>query len=156
MKAKLALAVFLVAVLALVGVGCGGTGKVTGGGWFTNTANGDTFGNRITFGFNAQYNVEDDTFKGQFQLNDHDAKTNIHGEFDSMPITGIWGGVCTIKGESVVSGDILDFYVIFLDAGEPGPSLGDTIAVYIGEWPMSWVYQYNGALEGGNIKGHTK
>ena len=150
MKAKLALAVFLVAVLALTGVGC--TSKVTGGGWFINTAPGDSLEHRITFGFNAQLvDVEDGTVKGQFQLIDHDAKTNIHGTFESMTLAGEWAGVCMVKGEGMVDGEYLPFTLHVIDIGEPAPGPGDIVHIEIGE-PV--LYVYSGNLGGGNIQAH--
>ena len=150
MKAKLALVILLVAVVALVGVGC----KATGGGWFTNMAVGETYGNRITFGFNAHLDVEDLTVKGQLQLIDHDAKTNIHGTFDSMTTAGEWVGTCIVKGEGMVNGDGPHPLKLFcVDAGEPGPGAGDLVDIYIGE-SSPWLYHYTGFLEGGNIQVH--
>jgi len=157
MKAKLALIVALVAVLALAGVGCDTGAKVTGGGWFNDSMNGvydsatDTWsGNRVNFGFNAQVDKNGEV-KGQFQLIDHDANINLHGTFDHMDILGLWGGVCVVKGIGSVNGEDVPFELSCIDAGEPGPSAGDMVAV--------WVYAdsplfYSGYLEGGNVQVH--
>jgi len=155
MKAKLALVALLVAVLALTGVGCS---KANGGGWFTNTASGNDwgYGHRITFGFNAQYDDEDGTVKGQFQLIDHDAKINLHGTFDSTETMGWFdfGGLCVVKGKADVNGEEIPFEVTYADNGEPGVDARDSIQVYVGE-AYPWLYCYIGdPIGGGNIQYH--
>ena len=169
MKAKLALAVLLVAVLAMVGAGC----KTTGGGWFNDVDDG-----KVTFGFNAQ-STDGDTdapppqpppgwetmaAKGQFQMVVHDTKTRMHGTF-----TGTWvssqtggesyfGGTCSVNGEAPEP-----FFIQCRDLGEPGFSEGDQIIIVIGtDDPGAWVLDpssyllYSGTLGGGNIQVHKK
>lgn len=174
MKAKLALAVFLVAVLALTGVGCS---KTTGGGWFINESPiGDAEGHKITFGFNAQPTGDGDgdgdffglgngevEAKGQIQIIDHDAKTNIHGTFTGT-YTGslfdmgtdegyaVFYGVCSVEGEEV------PFWVEFSDNmvfdSDVGPV--DFVFVNIGTdvYPNPGEIQYSGVIQGGNINIH--
>ncbi len=159
MKAKLALVVLLVAVLALGGVGCN---KATGGGWFID----DTTGYKITFGFNAKPTVdytntdtpEEVPAKGQFQLVDHGTKTRIHGSFD-----GTWSwtsdDISSFFGTSIINGtDVQPFNVQFYDNGEQGLDKGDGIIVHIGSTdpngPITLIY--SGELGGVNIKVHEK
>ena len=150
MKAKYALVIFLVAVLALTGVGC----MATGGGWFINDLPPgspwpELDGHKITFGYNAQITV-DEAVKGKLQLIDQDSKTRIHGSFNGTAPGG-FSGTCSING----TGDY-PFELFCMDAGEPGPTAGDWIEIGIdGSWP-SYIYKYQGYLQGGNIKGHTK
>lgn len=168
MKAKLALVAVLVAVLALTGVGCT---KATGGGWFTNNGPGPNYGHRITFGFNAHHDSEDGSVKGQLQLIDHDAKINIHGQFDGTTTYGTkdFLGQCWVKfvvqGEGTVNGEgPYYFKLVYSDKGEPGanpdnPLESDSITVWVSKtWPVMFPYEYwyTGNLEGGNIQYHEK
>ena len=156
MKAKYALVILLVAVLALVGVGCK---KVTGGGQFKDFDAGT-----VTFAFNAQPTeaYEDTTSpeeigaKGQFQLVAHGSKTRIHGSFNGTwtwtdNYTSTFFGTCTINGT-----DVEPFNVTFYDNGEQGLNKGDGIIVLIGSTnPIDPPkYAYSGDLTAGNIKIH--
>ena len=148
MKAKLALCLTLVAVLALLGAGCTVAKKTTGGGWFID----DESGGRITFGFTAQP-TDGLEAKGQFQLVDHGTKMRVHGTFlgtfmVSDPTESGFHGTCSINGE----GDY-GFLVILEDMGEPGVSAGDSVEIYVGSQP---VLHYHGVLGGGNIQVHKK
>ena len=149
LKARLGLVLALVVVLALVGVGCAGNNKATGGGWFINEVDG----NRITFGFNAQA-TNGETAKGRVQLMDHDSGTRIHGTFsitidDTAPALSLFTGTCSINGE-----DGHSLYVLFQDAGEPGVNAGDAIAIGIDIDPELDAPTYFGFLGGGNIQIH--
>jgi len=157
MKAKLALSILLVAVLALVGTGCGlGGDKVTGGGRFTDGLTD----HKITFAFNAQPLdplKEDPGYpfikaKGQFQLVDHDAKTRIHGTFNGTYIVPSEGaswfmGTCSVNGE-----DDVYFEITALDDDKAGLDVGDGIFIKVG-YPFPFL-TYAGYLEGGNIQVH--
>ena len=141
MKARYGLVICLVAVLALTGVGC----KATGGGWFID----ELTQHKITFGFNGQSTSDEPvaTAKGQFQLVDHDSKMRIHGTFEGTyrdDASEFWG-TCSINGTDTDS-----LYVFCLDDDEVGMGLGDYIEIGIGDWP--YLYHYQGALQGGNIK----
>jgi hypothetical protein len=152
MKAKLALVVVLVAVLALAGVGCN---KVTGGGWFIDTGTG----NKITIGFNAQPTgvptveaslVDPITAKGQFELIDHDSKTRVHGSFEgTYASTGegasYFEGTCSVNG-----GESESFWVLASDDIDFGDGPVDSIEISIGDGHL----YYNGVLQGGNIQVH--
>ena len=159
MKAKLALSILLVAVLALFGTGCN---KVTGGGSFNDFRHG-----KVTFGFNAQptgveidsdlpppYNSWVTGAKGQFQLVAHGTKTRIHGSFDGtwkLPTDNIstFFGTCTVNGTSVQP-----FSVQFFDNGEQGLNKGDGIIINLGTSLPAGGYIFSGNLTGGNIKIH--
>ena len=151
LKVRLGLVLTLVAVLALVGVGCVeiGNNKATGGGWFINEVDG----NKITFGFNAQA-TNGETAKGQFQLIDHDSGTKVHGTFsvtidDTATSLSLFTGTCSINGD-----DGHSLYVLFYDAGEPGVNAGDGIAIGIDIDPDVDDPTYYGVLSGGNIQIH--
>jgi len=136
MKAKYLVVALLVVVLALAGAGC----KATGGGWFTNTAF-DQPQNKISFGFNAQGSWDEGAVKGQFQLVEHGKPpTKVHGTFDGFQ------GTCFVNGEGPYP---FDFYC--MDSGEPGPSAGDFVSIYV--YTDTTLY-YEGYLEGGNIQYH--
>jgi len=155
MKRKLALSILLVAVLALVGTGCVGGDKVTGGGRFTDGLTG----HKITFGFNAQPVPVDELngsvfvkAKGQFQLVDHDAKSRIHGTFTGTYIVpseyASWfSGRCSVNGE-----DDVYFEVTAADDDKSGLGVGDGIFIKVG-YPFPFL-TYAGYLEGGNIQVH--
>jgi len=132
--------------------------KTTGGGWFTDD------GHKVTFGFTAiptGDSILNLGAKGQFQLIDHDTapgapNIDIHGEFDDVNMVRTdsewtkFEGTCTVKGEE---GEF-DLEVEFKDEGEPGPGAGDYVKIKIKGWDGSgWDYQ--GALEGGNIQFHV-
>jgi hypothetical protein len=134
--------IVLFSVVALI-TGCCGyeliAGKVTGGGWFT-----DGGGNKCTFGFNAQGN-EDLEFKGQFQFNDHHARTKIHAK-----VMTLWEYNCEDNTYKFVGNDKdgNEIVVHVQDNGQPGADVGDKIRVeYKGD-------EWEGELEGGNIKIH--
>ena len=146
MKVKYILVAILIAALALGGVGCIPSGKLTGGGWFTNTAFGQP-SSKITFGFNAQASEEDGTVKGKFQLVDHGTKppTKVHGTFNGIGISGITG-TCMVNGEGPHP-----IRLYGMDAGEPGPSAGDFVNIWV-----DGTLKYSGTLERGNIQGRVK
>ena len=153
MKGKYLVVALLIAVLAIGSLGCN---KVTGGGQFTD----EWTGNKVTFGFNAQPIASEDSVftgaKGQFQLIDHDAKTNIHGTFDTgynapsfdpedptLPPTSWFSGTCSIDGEGEYY-----FEVTATDNGNSSLGVGDYILI------MAGPYTYQGYLESGNIQVH--
>ena len=141
----------LVMVVALF-TGCCGPwpGKVTGGGWFTNTAR-DNESEKCTFGFNVQLKdnpgaVENEKeYTGQFQFNDHNG-TKIHIA-EIMAYSVCLSGEVTFKGYDK-KGDDVYVRVTVQDNGEPG--IGDEIEVRIGGKKWSGVYG------GGNIQAHYK
>ncbi len=153
---KITLALLVVIGLIVAAVGCE---KTTGGGWFYNNGNIDQ---KVTFGFNAQP-VGDMDAKGQFELQDHSTKTNIHGTFNATlggsNANGLtqFTGTCKIDGQGGHT-----FAVWFYDAGEPGPNNGDGLAVWIDPSSTDPVTlalttpTYTGTLDGGNIQVHTK
>ncbi len=170
MKAKLALVVLLVAVVALVGAGC----KTTGGGRFNDIVHG-----KVTFGFNAQSTGGDtdgpspppwlsgewETIgaKGQFQMVVHDSKTKIKGTFTGTWVSSQTGDQSYFFGMgSINGGETEPFFIRSQDFGEPGFGEGDQIIIVIGTNdpnPLSWppdVSIYSGTLEAGNIKVHKK
>ena len=131
----------LLMVMALF-TGC----KVTGGGYFTNTAR-DNEKEKCTFGFNAQ--GEGIEYKGQFQFNDH-AKpaTKIHAEV--LEITS-WGDTYAQFTGLTDEGFV---YVEIWDNGEPGAvDDGDYIKIYVNKLPFGNP-TYEGELGGGNIQIH--
>ena len=157
MKAKLALSILLVAVLALVGTGCGGD-KVTGGGKFTNEVF-PNYGNKVTFGFNAQPLDEPALpgmvkAKGQFQLIDHTTGMNVHGTFTGtyiVPSEGVswFSGTCSIDGEGETY-----FEITAADDDKSGLGTGDGVYIMIGAFGDPNQVIYAGYLEGGNIQVH--
>ncbi len=158
MKAKLALVVPLVAVLALVlvaGSALGKAGSVTGGGWFINEV--PPFGNKITFSFNALPTGEgtgEVNAVGRFQLIDHGSKTRMRGTIDSMWLTEPTGAPIQpsqFSGEVSIDGNVVSYTVNIRDGGEPGFGEGDKILISI-----DWTPTYIGNLGGGNLKIHPK
>ena len=173
MKAKYALVILLVAVLALTGVGCK---KVTGGGWFIGDFSSEHPGNKISFGFNAhplgiqgeEYDVypepgweppEQIKAKGQFQMVDHTAKTKYHGTFNGTYAYIQPDNMAHFSGTLLMDGNPTDFCVVFSDTGESGASAGDWIEIFIGtkDYPGIGIPStYGGSLQGGNTQVHKK
>ena len=162
MKARMALAVILVVAVTLLVAGCDYVSvapiKTTGGGWFV-----DEDGHRVTFGFAAAPTADREA-RGQFQLIDHGNKTvdklRMHGSFtvafDEIPTQAYEGNCTWFAGNCTVNGtDGYEFAVKFCDEGEPGPSAGDHIELYVGADSGSVAQWYYAAtLEGGNIQIH--
>ena len=147
MKAKLALVIPLVAVLALVlvaGPALGKAGNITGGGWFINQV--PPSGNKITFGFNAL--PTSDGAKGQFLLIDHGSKTRMRGTINRIVLVGPI--LSMFSGEGSKDGEAVSYTVNILDGGEPGLGEGDKITIFID----GMIPTYHGDLGGGNLKRH--
>jgi hypothetical protein len=176
MKAKLALVVASIAVLAVVGVGCG---KVTGGGWFYD----EQLGDKVTVTANAQQTSDVTEWlpdmvglvgkadaKGEFQLVDHVTKTNIHGTFTGTyagsladnfateePVFGaVYWGICSVNG-----GADEPFWVEFFCDTDFNPEDGvgpiDYVRISIGpaEYPdIGENVMYSGEIKGGNMMVH--
>ena len=170
MKIRLALALFLVSILAITALGshvalANNTSefrKQTGGGRFTDWGTGEEPGNKVTFSLTAQAlepSPEDYGYvsaKGKFQLIDQTEKTRIHGIIDylfyvpSEPWWSMWEGECSIDGA-----DGYYFILYVLDKDEaPWPE--DWVWILIYEEPYYSTNVYNHWLEGeqGNIKTH--
>jgi len=144
MKAKIVLAVALVAVLAVASWGCVG-GSATGGGFIIDEGTGA----KVTFGFTGSMTQEGT--EGLFQLVDHSTKpaTRVHGTFDDYDDPWVTG-MCYVNGEG-------PYYVqaMVYDLGEPGVPAGDGIEVEIKTGPNAsdpTMLHYAGALAGGNIQ----
>ena len=110
-------------------------GKVTGGGWITETKN--------TFGFNAQYTAGRAP-KGNVNYHDKDAGVKISST--SITVVQIAGTHARIVGTATLNGAPVDFVVDVDDLGEPGTS--DTFKIRAGS------YSAGGTLNGGNIQIH--
>jgi len=141
LKYTACLALLVMAVGLLTGC-CPEGGKVTGGGWFLD--NGE---DKVTFGFNAQGEYDEDeegyVFKGQFQAVNHGTGDKLHAnEIVGKDLDGIYA---KFKGVDK-DGEVVTVRV--WDLGEPGASVGDHIKIkcQYGTW--------KGFLEGGNIKIH--
>ena len=135
LKTVLISLVILTAAMALT-VGC--IGMANGGGMFI-----DQNGHKVTFGFNAKA-IDEDTFKGKFNLVDHATGQKIH--VSEMLAVGVEDTEAIFMGET---NDGVPVVVHVIDNGEPGPDEGDYIAVYYeGLEPSSWY----GNLVKGNIQ----
>ena len=146
----------LVMVIVLF-TGCCETwpGKVTGGGWFINTACGND-DEKCTFGFNAQLkdnpgaveNEKEYTGQFQFRVIGKDGVT-----FHLSEITAFkWCGEDEIKFKGVTK-DGVDVTVKVTDLGEPGVDAGDYIKIWYGS---GFFPDWSGELMGGNIQVHYK
>ena len=127
--------VILTAAMALT-VGC--IGMANGGGMFI-----DQNGHKVTFGFNAKA-IDDETFKGKFNLVDHETGQKIH--VSEMLEVGVEDTEAIFMGET---NDGVPVVVHVIDNGEPGPDAGDYIEVYYESSPVSYWYGY---LVKGNIQ----
>lgn len=146
MKAKLALVLILVTVVALSAVGC--VYKTTGGGFIID----DDTDAKITFGFTA-IPTDCGEAKGKFQLVDHGTKTRVHGTFEWVALSppsqqGFWGE-CYVNKEGPY-----DFMANAKDNGEPGVGAGDWLMIVIFNPGGPTVYE--GVLQGGNIQIHDE
>ena len=146
LKYTACLAILLMVIVLFTGC------KATGGGFFMN---GD---DKCTFGFNAQGIGEglDWEYKGQFQFKDHGTGQKIHiGEM--MLLWNLDDGVALFGGTDKEGKGIA---VLVTDMGEPGPGAGDDIKIWydldISSLfdPPSWVPDWAGVIEGGNIQVH--
>jgi hypothetical protein len=138
---KIGLAVLMVFALSLGLMGCVNNYKSTGGGFLE-----DCYGNKVTFGYNAQ--VNDGAIKGQFQLVDHACGLVVHGTFDDY--TRVLGQYC-LSGDLKVNGEDSGQFALWVDDnGEPGTS--DLIFVKL--WIPGPDKIYTGMLDGGNIQVH--
>ena len=149
MKAKLALVLILVTVVALSAVGC--VYKTTGGGFIID----DDTDAKITFGFVANP-TDCGGAKGQFQLVDHGTKppTRVHGTFEWVDLfpsseQGFWGECYIGKDDGPHT-----FMAYADDKGEPGLGAGDWVMIVIFNPGGPTVYA--GELEGGNIQVHDE
>jgi ELWxxDGT repeat protein len=111
-------------------------GKVTGGGWITDTKN--------NFDFNAEYTADMAEPKGHVTYQDKDAGVTI--ESTSITLVAIAGTHATIRGTATVNGSPGDFRIEVDDLGEPGRS--DTFSITVDG------YSAGGVLNGGNIQIH--
>ena len=141
--------VILTAAMALT-VGC--IGMANGGGMFI-----DQNGHKVTFGFNAKA-IDDETFKGQFQLVDHETGQKIHVSEMQGVFMGPYefGDVHVGPNEAWFGGlddDEVPVLVNVIDNGEPGPDEGDYIAVYYDD-DMYDEPSWSGYLVKGNIQIH--
>ncbi|MCD4841921.1 MAG: hypothetical protein K8R08_07975 [Methanosarcinales archaeon] len=134
--------VALTAVMALT-IGCIDSGKANGGGMFI-----DQNEHKVTFGFNAQGDGCD-TFKGQFQLVDHETGQKIH--VSEMYRVDVDNDEAKFKG---FTKDGVQVIVYVTDHGEPGPDAGDYIAVYYDISPQCEPPTWDGNLVKGNIQIH--
>lgn len=134
-------------VETLVTVAAAGS-KVTGGGWFSNTAG------RTNFGFNAIPQT-DGTFKGQLQVRATTQKSTFHGAnvtgLTSLSRTSVqWAGTGQWNGMPGYT-----FLVSAVDNGSSGSKKGDTISlvIYPTGSPAAPVFSSNGhqMLRGGNL-----
>ena len=139
--------VILVMVMALF-TGCILTGKVTGGGWFINTAR-DNDEEKCTFGFNAQGDegAEGFEYKGQFQFNDHNG-VKIHAEV--MLCLDFAETYALFYGQDDEGTDV---YVYVEDMGQPGADPGDSIKIWY-DASLLDPPTYEGDLGGGNLQVH--
>jgi hypothetical protein len=102
-------------------------GKATGGGWFYDN---DT-GNKCTFGFNAQYKDNPGAektgkmFTGQFQFKNHGTGEKFH--LNEIILLAFDENEAHFNGSEK---DGTCVYVYVYDAGEPGWSKGDEIAIW--------------------------
>jgi len=174
LKIRLALAFFLVFILALTALGCS---KVTGGGWsydkLTEEPDEDYPGNKITFGFNMQpLGPFPDPWvdaAGNLQLNDHSQNIAVHGTSGKLDeqinfrlwyseYGGSWEGWecwnlmaldCTVNGK----GEYLLVALIWLYEGEYESALIWVYENYGGPLVYEWeVWE----LQRGSIKIHGK
>ena len=175
MKIRLALAFFLVFILATTALGshvtpataASGGNKGTGGGWFISEAP-ETYGHKVTFSITAQIGEPVPgpggwyETTGKFQLIDHATKTKVHG-----PVLNYrdWGeGWADWHGDCSVNGTDGYFFSIMSYDDETGGWPGDCVYIQIREpsspehpahivtnWYSSWE-----ELDGGNIKRHDK
>jgi len=125
--------------------------KVTGGGWFSNTAG------RTSFGFNAIPQT-DGTYKGQIQIRSNAGKNTFQGNsigvLTSPSNTSVrWSGSGRWNGNSGYT-----YVVTVVDNGQIGSKKSDTIDITIYRTGDSShpVFTSNGAqaLKGGNITIH--
>ena len=146
LKTVLISLVILTAAMALT-VGC--IGMANGGGMFI-----DQNGHKVTFGFNAKAN-DDETFKGQFQLVDHETGQKIHVS-EMLVLVGPYeyGEVHVGPNEAYFAGETNDGAIVgvhVIDNGEPGPDEDDYIAVYYDD-DMYDEPSWSGYLVKGNIQ----
>jgi len=164
MKIRLALALFLVFILATtilvshvaLAKNPSEFRKQTGGGLFTAWETG----NKVTFSFTAQAlepSPENDGYvsaKGKFQLIDHTEKTRIHGIIDYLlyvpeePWWSSWEGECSIDGT-----DGYYFVLFVMDKDEAPYDEGVWVLIYE-ETSHSTVYNCWLDIERGNIETH--
>ena len=142
--------VILTAAMALT-VGC--IGMANGGGMFI-----DQNGHKVTFGFNAKA-IDDETFKGQFQLVDHETGQKIHVS-EMLVLVGPceFRGVHVGSNEAWFGGETNDGAIVgvhVIDNGEPGPDEGDYIAVYYNDDLFNHP-SWSGNLVKGNIQIHDR
>lgn len=155
------LGVFVIG-LALLGAGCR-PGKYTGGGWLPSAVESK---GKATFGFNLHaYDLDGDgrtdSWKGQFQYNDHAAGVKFHGTPTDggwpetyPPFVGYFIGVYEPRPGNVGPGGEFDAYIYDFDQdGEFNDGDYIDILVYSGVYAN---YANSGYLGGGNIKSHTK
>ena len=169
---KFAVCLALLVMVMVLFTGC----KVTGGGWFIDGYygdNGNDNGNgsgsmsvrggneetKCTFGFNAQGTEIDKRwkFKGQFQFKEH-KKGGMKIHIDDMVLLLDFDSVVLFGGTDK-EGEV-GVAVAVTDMGEPGPGAGDAIAIWYDLDvsslfdPPSWVPDWGGVIQGGNIQVH--
>ncbi len=172
MKIRLALALFLVFILAITALGCS---KVTGGGWaydkLTEEPAKDYPGSKITFALNIQpvkwVNESIVTAAGNFQLNDHSQNIAVHGtsgKLDEQINFQLWHSVYSGGWEGWECWELGAWDCTVNGKGEY--YLSALIWLYEGEYDSAqiWVYE-NGSiaykwevweLQKGSIKIHDK
>jgi hypothetical protein len=125
--------------------------KVTGGGWFSNTAG------RTCFGFNAIPQT-DGSVKGQLQICSNSGKNTFHASA-ATSLTTLSANTVRWSGTGRWNrADGYTFVATAVDNGPSGSKRGDTIdlVIYRNGDPTHPVYSSNGpqALKGGNITVH--
>lgn len=151
LKYAACLAILAIAAVLMTSCTFPTAGKVIGGGYFMNegTMNPDA---KCTFGFNAQGDgdfCEGFEFKGQFQFNDH-VDNKIHLKVMELR------EILFVENALVFSGmdGNVEVWVRVDDLGQPGPDNGDYIKIWYDKDPRWNDPDWEGALEGGNIKIH--
>ncbi len=143
----------MIALLAVVVLAAGCVSKATGGGWFISDSSSTNPGDKVTFGFNVNVD-KDGNAKGQMQLVDHETGQKVHIEEMNLivpvpnevpPDSAFFGGL---------DKDGVQVFVLVTDTGEPGPSKGDSIAVWYGTTPFLNPPTWEGTIDGGNIQTH--
>jgi hypothetical protein len=110
-------------------------GKVTGGGWIADE--------KHHFAFTARSLADASTAEGELTFVDRAARLRLKAT--AIDAVAVAGGHATIRGTgSVNGGEIVEFTVEVVDAGEPGR--GDTFRVSLPG------YEAGGRLNGGNIQ----
>ncbi len=158
MKAKYILVSLLLVALVMGGTGysvsAGSGDKVTGGGTFTQERfilpGGDPnpygdFGDKISFGFNAQ--SQGNGVKGQFHLINHDSGMKVFGTVSEISVPG---SVILISGPCSIDGVPTDFWAELIDGGEG--SNDDTVGIRFVD--NDGPYDILGYLAKGNVQKH--